>query len=429
MATTKILGLEITALSASYATTSSFALAVAGGGAAFPFTGSARITGSLGVTGSLSNGSGNIATGIFSHAEGQSTTSSGSYSHAEGSITTAKGFASHAEGFVTTASGSNSHAEGAYTTAKGVSSHAEGYGTTSSGSYSHAEGGGNSQYYGTDIASTTPPVEARGSYSHAEGYGYYNVYDNDGEVIEDFRLFASGEASHAEGYGTQAKGAYSHAEGFVTTTNAQSSHAEGSTTTANGAHSHAEGISTTSTGVGSHAEGSGTTATGLASHAEGLLTTATGNYQHVQGQYNLTSSVESAFIHGNGTSLIAKSNLIFAAGSTVQISGSLLGQVTPASVASNTASLNLTGSNFFTVSLTNAANTHINPTNLNPGQTVNIRVTQGNAGTGTVSFPSIVKQASGAAYTGSAVANAVDIVTMITFDTSTVYVSSIRNMI
>ena len=54
MATTKILGLEITALSASYATTSSFALAVAGGGgAAFPFTGSALITGSLTVTGSL----------------------------------------------------------------------------------------------------------------------------------------------------------------------------------------------------------------------------------------------------------------------------------------------------------------------------------------------------------------------------------------
>jgi hypothetical protein len=55
MATTKILGLEITALSASYATTSSFALAVAGGGggAAFPYTGSAIISGSLTVTGSL----------------------------------------------------------------------------------------------------------------------------------------------------------------------------------------------------------------------------------------------------------------------------------------------------------------------------------------------------------------------------------------
>ena len=50
----QINGLLINAATASLATTASFALAVAGGGAAFPFTGSALITGSLGVTGSLS---------------------------------------------------------------------------------------------------------------------------------------------------------------------------------------------------------------------------------------------------------------------------------------------------------------------------------------------------------------------------------------
>jgi len=156
MATTKILGQEINALTAA---TASFALAVAGGGggAAFPFTGSARITGSLGVTGSLSNGSGNIASGIFSHAEGQYTIASGSYSHAEGYSTTAKGLNSHAEGNQTFASGGYSHAEGFFATATGYAS--------------HAEGGGFSQYYGANIASTTPPVEARGAYSHVEGYG------------------------------------------------------------------------------------------------------------------------------------------------------------------------------------------------------------------------------------------------------------------
>jgi hypothetical protein len=85
--------------------------------------------------------------------------------------------------------------------------------------------------------------------------------------------------------------------------------------------------------------------------------------------------------------------------------------------------------NFFTLALVNGANTHINPTNINPGQTVNIRVTQGSLGTGTVTFPSLVKQASGSLYTGSAVSNAVDIVTMIAFDSTNVYVSSVRNMI
>jgi len=51
MATTKILGSEITALSASYATTASYAPP----GNPFPYTGSATISGSLGVTGLVNN--------------------------------------------------------------------------------------------------------------------------------------------------------------------------------------------------------------------------------------------------------------------------------------------------------------------------------------------------------------------------------------
>ena len=113
----------------------------------------------------------------------------------------------------------------------------------------------------------------------------------------------------------------------------------------------------------------------------------------------------------------------------VVITGSLRGNVSTLSIASNTASLDMSTNNFFTLNLVNGANTHINPTNIQPGQTVNIRVNQGSAGTGTVSFPSFVDQPSGSAYTGSQIANAIDIVTMITFDSSLVFVSSIRNMI
>jgi len=115
-------------------------------------------------------------------------------------------------------------------------------------------------------------------------------------------------------------------------------------------------------------------------------------------------------------------------GSTV-ITGSLRGQVSTLSISSNTASVDMSTNNFFTLNLANGANTHIRPTNLQPGQTVNIRVNQGSDGTGTVSFPSFVDQASGSAYTGTAVSNAIDIVTMITFDSTTVFMSSIRNMI
>ena len=115
--------------------------------------------------------------------------------------------------------------------------------------------------------------------------------------------------------------------------------------------------------------------------------------------------------------------------SNLQVTGSLRGQVSALTISSTTASVNMSSNNFFTLTLVNGAGTNINPTNINPGQTVNILVTQGSAGTGTVTFPSLVKQASGSLYTGSAVSNAVDIVTMIAFDSTNVYVSSVRNMI
>ena len=138
----------------------------------------------------------------------------------------------------------------------------------------------------------------------------------------------------------------------------------------------------------------------------------------------------------NGLQITAQSASIASTASFVNplnqqviLTGSLRGQVSALSIASNTASVNLSTNNFFTLTLANGTGTNISPTNINPGQTVNILVTQGTAGTGTVTFPSLVKQPSGSAYTGSAVGNAVDIVTMIAFDSNNVYVSSIKNMI
>jgi len=210
---------------ASYATNAlSASYAPSAAGATFPYTGSALITGSLGVTGTFNQASASLATGLFAHAQGLSVTASGAYSHAEG------------------------------------------YFTTATGDYSHAEGQG---------------TQATNYGSHAEGYS----------------TIASGYASHAEGYGTQA--------------------------TNDG--SHAEGQGTIASGYYSHAEGQYTTASGYYSHAEGHYTIASGFYQHVQGQYNISSSAQSAFIVGNGTGVGAlRSNLIFASGFQVQVTGSII---------------------------------------------------------------------------------------------------------
>lgn len=68
----------------------------------------------------------NIAVGICSHAEGDSTRAKGDFSHAEGNYSYAEGFASHAEGYSSHAEGSCSHAEGSGSHAVGLSQHVQG---------------------------------------------------------------------------------------------------------------------------------------------------------------------------------------------------------------------------------------------------------------------------------------------------------------
>lgn len=80
----------------------------------------------------------NIASGLYSHAEGEATKASGIDAHAEGWLTDASGPYTHAEGKQTHATGSFSHAEGQSTVAND-NSHAEGY-STYANKTSHAEG-------------------------------------------------------------------------------------------------------------------------------------------------------------------------------------------------------------------------------------------------------------------------------------------------
>lgn len=73
----------------------------------------------------------------------KSNIASGEYSHAEGNLTQARGNGSHAEGGDTAAEGSLSHAEGNLTYAKGRASHAEGIETIASGEAQHVQGRNN----------------------------------------------------------------------------------------------------------------------------------------------------------------------------------------------------------------------------------------------------------------------------------------------
>jgi hypothetical protein len=164
---------------------------------------------------------------------------SGSYSHAEGQETQATGIAAHAEGKATEA--------------LGIGAHAEGYNTQAKTDYTHAEGNGT-------IAEDNPDDTLGGRGAHAEGY----------------RTQALGRASHSEGGLTQATGRYAHAEGQESIASGYASHAEGEKTQSIAEGAHTEGHQTTASGNYSHAEGELTLASGLCSHAEGRGTEAIG---------------------------------------------------------------------------------------------------------------------------------------------------------
>ncbi len=112
-------------------------------------------------------------------------------------------------------------------------------------------------------------------------------------------------------------------------------------------------------------------------------------------------------------------------GSTV-ITGSVQGNVLPLTVTSNTASLNLNNGNFFELALTGSSDIRIEPSNIKPGQTINIKLNT--TGSGTVSFPTSVKQPSGSAYIPTTTVGT-DILTMVSFDTTNLYVANVKNLI
>jgi len=153
--------------------------------------------------------------------------------------------------------------------------------------------------------------------------------------------------------------------------------------------------------------------------------------------YNIESNISGAFIHGNGDGF-TRSNLIFAAEKTVEITGSLRitgslivtgstqGNVAALTISSNTASVDLTRASFFTITLTSGTTTHISASNILPGSTSTILVTTD--GTSNVTFPSNVKQPSGSFYTASAV-SAKDILTFISYDSTNLYLASVKNLI
>lgn len=98
--------------------------------------------------------------------------------------------------------------------------------------------------------------------------------------------------------------------------------------TSSGQYSLAHGESCTASGVGSHAEGLNTISAFAHSHSEGIGTVVMNSYQHVTGKYNKTAGLlyndTGAFVVGNGTTALNRSNILYAGGDKVYVEGKII---------------------------------------------------------------------------------------------------------
>lgn len=97
-------------------------------------------------------------------------------------------------------------------------------------------------------------------------------------------------------------------------------------------------------------------------------------------------------------------------------SGSVRGQVFPLTITTLTASMDCSLGNFFTLQLISGT-VNLTPTNIQPGETITLKLTQA-ATPGTLTTNSLIKFPFAQSYNATQISGAVDIITFISFDTS-----------
>ena len=106
---------------------------------------------------------------------------------------------------------------------------------------------------------------------------------------------------------------------------------------------------------------------------------------------------------------------------------SVNGAVNAIGITSDTASIDCTSGNFFTLGLAGGSTTHIEFTSIQAGQTINLRLVQPTP-YGAVSFGGECQFPDGAPFTGSEVDGATDVISFVTFDGASVIGTGIKNI-
>lgn len=142
-------------------------------------------------------------------------------------------------------------------------------------------------------------------------------------------------------------------------------------------------------------------------------------------KWSTLQNVTSSLIAFTSSAALLNSNNVYSGSQT--ITGSVYGNVVSASISTLTCNLDFSKGNFYTLNLAAGVNTNVTATNVSPGQTMNLLVTQ-NATPGTISFSNTFKFAAQSAYSASLTANAVDLLSFVSFNTTSVYCASLKNL-
>jgi len=111
---------------------------------------------------------------------------------------------------------------------------------------------------------------------------------------------------------------------------------------------------------------------------------------------------------------------------SLTITGSAKGNVVPITIASSTASLDMNAGSYFTLTLANTTTTHIRATNITPGTTATLLITTGT--NSSASLAPTLLQPSGSFYTASFSSGKKDVLSLVSFDTTNMYVVSTKTM-
>ena len=110
-------------------------------------------------------------------------------------------------------------------------------------------------------------------------------------------------------------------------------------------------------------------------------------------------------------------------------SGSVRGNVIPLTIASNTASLDCSLGNFYTLTLVSGSTTQLTATNINPGQTLSLRVSQPAVSYGTLTYDSTIKFSQYSPYFATPLSSSIDIISFQSYDTTALYGGAVQNLV